>query len=276
MTDVPEIGCSRRLRLQYPTVCATCDIALSRGAEAVWDSATKQATCLACGPEGLAPIAGTAGASAAAEGERRAEKRVADVRRRYGDHAAAVAEEMAGRDIAATWGKGSEGESGLAAFIARDVGAAVIPLHDRLLPGTRGNIDHIFVASTGVWVVDAKAYTGKIEKREVGPIWKRENEVYIAGRNRSDRAKGVEKQVAAVIAALRTDPTLKGIDVHAALCFLESEWGVLDFPFQIRSVWVLYPGALRKRLKKTGRLPREAIERIASRLDLSLPPAAAA
>jgi Nuclease-related domain len=128
----------------------------------------------------------------------------------------------------------------------------VIPLHDRLIPGTRGNVDHIFIASTGVRVVDAKAYKGKLEKREIGPIWRRENEVYIAGRNAATGAKGVEKQVAAVIAALKADPTLKGIDVHAALCFLESEWGLLDFPFQIGNVWVLYPGALRKRLKKTG------------------------
>lgn len=249
---------------------------MSRGADAVWDPATKQATCLACAPNGTEPTPSTAGGSAAAEGERRKEKGVADVRRRYGDHAAVVAEEMAGRDTAATWGKGSEGERRLAAFVAREVGDAVIPLHDRLIPGTRGNIDHIFIASTGVWVVDAKAYAGKAEKREVGPVWRRENQVYIAGRNRSDRAKGVEKQVAAVIAALRADPTLKGIDVHAALCFVESEWGLLDFPFQIGNVWVLYPGALRKRLKKTGAVSREVMERIARRLDLSLPSAVAA
>jgi hypothetical protein len=36
-------------------------------------------------------------------------------------------------------------------------------------------------------------------------------------------------------------------------------------------VWVLYPGALRKRLRKKGPLSREAMERIARRLDLSLP-----
>jgi hypothetical protein len=264
----------RRLRLRYPAVCATCGIALSKGSEAIWDRATKQAICLGCAPDGKQPTAGAAGASAAAEGERRKENRVEDIRRRYGDHAAVVAEEMAGRDAAATWGKGSEGESRIAAFVARVVGETVIPLHDRLIPGTRGNIDHIFVAPTGVWVVDPKAYKGKVEKREVGPIWRRENEVYVGGRNRTALAKGVEKQVAAVIAALKADPTLRGTDVHAALCFLDSEWGLLDFPFQIGNVWVLYPGALRKRLKKGGPLSREAMERIARRLDLSLPPAA--
>jgi hypothetical protein len=165
-------------------------------------------TCLACAPDtDVAPD--TAGASAAAEAERRKEKRVEEVRRQYGHHAAEVAEEMAGRDMDATWGKGSEGESRLAAFVAREVGDKVIALHDRLIPGTRGNIDHIFV--------------------------------------------------------------VKGTNVHAALCFVESDWGLLDFPFQVGNVWVFYPGALRKRLKKDGPLSPEAMKRIARRLDVSLP-----
>ncbi len=92
----------------------------------------------------------------------------------------------------------------------REVGDAVIPLHDRLIPGTRGNIDHIFVAPTGVWVVDAKAYKGKVEKREVGPIWRRDNEVFVGGRNRSALAKGVEKQVAAVTRSTQTRSIAQG------------------------------------------------------------------
>jgi hypothetical protein len=261
----------RRLRLRYAASCSSCGIALSPGAEAVWDPVAKQATCLACMPRDAIPAAGTPGQSAAAEGNRRTDRRVEDVRRHYGDHAAAVAEEMAALTAAATWAKGSEGENRLADFVVREVGDAVIPLHDRLIPGTRGNIDHIFVASTGVWVVDAKAYKGKIVRHEAGPIWRRDNTVHIGGRNRTSLAKGVEKQVSAVVAALRSDATLTGTDVHGALCFLDSDWGLLDFPFQVGNIWVMYPGALRKRLKKAGRLERDVMERIARRLDLSLP-----
>src|SRR5215217_3552544 len=78
------------------------------------------------------------------------------VRRRFGDDAAVVADEIVGRETSETWGKGSAGESKLAAFVAREVGDSVIALHDRLIPGTKGNIDHIFITSMGVWVVDAK------------------------------------------------------------------------------------------------------------------------
>ncbi len=260
----------RKLRLRYPATCASCGIALSKGAEASWDPAAKTVTCLACIP-GVAVDPGTPGVSAVAEGERRASRRVQEVRRRHGDHAAFVAEKMAAMDANASWGKGGEGESRLAAFIAREVADRVIALHDRLIPGTRGNIDHLFVAPTGVWVVDAKAYKGKVAQREVGPLWRRDHEVFVGGRNRTSLAKGVERQVAAVKAALQPDESLRGVDVFGVLCFVESEWGLLDFPFSVGKTWVAYPGALRKQLRKDGPLSRDLMERAARRLDVSLP-----
>jgi len=237
----------------------------------IWDREKKAATCLACVPSANAIQAGTAGASASSEGERRKAKRVQLVRTQYGDHAAAVAEQLVGRETAETWGKGSAGEAELAGYVTRELGDTVIALHDRLIPGTRANIDHIFVAPTGVWVVDAKSYKGRVEKRDVGPFWREENQVYVGGRNRTQLAKGVDKQVECVLAALKGDPTAKGTLVHGALCFLGSDWGLLDRPFQVGSVWVMYRGALRKRLKKNGPVTRETMEHIARRLDLSLP-----
>jgi hypothetical protein len=93
----------------------------------------------------------------------------------------------------------------------------------------------------------------------------------IGGRNRTKLANGLDKQVAAVLAALKRDSSFKGTNVHAALCLVESEWALLSSPFQIGNVWVLDAGALRKKLKKSGPLSRETMERIAHRLDLSLP-----
>jgi hypothetical protein len=90
----------------------------------------------------------------------------------------------------------------------------VIALHDRLIPGTRGNIDHLFVAPTGVWIVDAKAYKGKVVQREVGPLWRRDNEVYVGGRNRTALARGVEHQLTAVLAAVRSDDSLNNVDIY--------------------------------------------------------------
>lgn len=227
-------------------------------------------TCLACAP-GNRVVEGAAGTSAAAEGRRRVEQRVERVRRQYGDHAAVVAEEVAKRDVNETWGKGSEGEGRLARYIEREVGDRIIALHDRLIPGTRVNIDHLFVAPTGVWLVDSKAHKGKVVRREVGPLWRRDHEVYVGGRNRTSLAKRVERQLDAVIAAVRSDDSLREVPVFGALCFLDSEWALLDFPFSVGNAWVTYPGALRKELRKNGPLSRETMERVARRLDLSLP-----
>jgi hypothetical protein len=179
---------------------------------------------------------------------------------------------MATRDSDASWVKGSEDESWLAGYVRREVGDTVVALHDRLIPGTRGNIDHIFVSPTGVWIVDAKAYKGKVKQVAAGPIWRRDNKLYIGSRNRTSVANGVLRQVDAALAALRTDESLQGTDVHASLCLVESEWGLTDFPFQIGNVWVLYPGALKKRLRKSGPFPRETMERMARLLAASLPP----
>src|SRR5262249_2017631 len=79
----------RKIRLRYTAICASCSIAVSKGVEAIWDSSSKTVTCLACSPSG-AVTPGEAGASAAAEGARRTERRVEEVRRKYGDHAAYV------------------------------------------------------------------------------------------------------------------------------------------------------------------------------------------
>jgi hypothetical protein len=243
---------------------------LAPGTEALWDWEEKRASCLACA-DGL--VANVAGASAAAEGERRVAQRVRKAER-YGPAAATVAEHIARREIETSWGKGSEGESRLAAFLAREVGDAVIALHDRQIPGTRRNIDHIFVAPSGVWVVDAKAHGGHLEHRTAGSFFRQRHELYVGGRKRTTLAKGVEGQVDCVLAALRLDPETKGTPVHGALCFVEAEWNLLELAFQIDGVWVLYPGALRKRLRKKGPLTAEAMKTAAAALERGLPPVA--
>jgi hypothetical protein len=198
-------------------------------------------------------------------------------RKKWGDHAAAVAAKIAHDDPdVRAWATGGDGESRLARFIDREVGDAVIALHDRVIPGTRAaNIDHLFIAPSGVWIVDAKAYKGKLEKRDVGPFWREELQLYVHGRNRTKLVDGMALQLKAVRAALEPDPAYAEIRIHPALCFVESEWGLFARPFDIRGVTVLYPGALRHRLKKDGMLAREAMERIANRLALSLPPSGA-
>jgi hypothetical protein len=272
-----SVSARRRLRLRYPATCAVCGIALSPKTEAFWDREAKSATCLACGGGIDVAISerGDPGGSANAMAETLEGHAAERARKKWGDHAAAVAAKIAHDDPdVRAWATGGDGESRLARFIDREVGEAVIALHDRVIPGTRrANIDHLFIAPSGLWVVDAKAYRGKLEKRDVGPFWREELQVYVNGRNRTKLVDGMALQLKAVRAALEPDPEYAEIPIHAALCFVDSEWSLFARPFDVRGVTILYPGALRARLTKEGRLSREAMERIASRLALSLPPA---
>lgn len=43
-------------------------------------------------------------------------------------------------------------------------------LHDRAIPGSRANIDHIVIGPTGVFVIDSKNYSGRISVGK-GTVW---------------------------------------------------------------------------------------------------------
>jgi len=59
-----------------------------------------------------------------------------------------------------SWSSGAEGEEQVMATLSSLPSCYV--LHDIVLPGQRGNIDHIVVAPSGVCVVETKNYTGTI------------------------------------------------------------------------------------------------------------------
>jgi len=62
---------------------------------------------------------------------------------------------------------GAEGEEQVAAVLASLPGCYV--LHDIMLPGARGNIDHVVIAPSGVTVIETKNWTGTF--RCTGSLW---------------------------------------------------------------------------------------------------------
>ena len=58
-----------------------------------------------------------------------------------------------------SWARGAGGEELVARALAKHCPDVAV-LHDRRIPGSRANIDHIAVAATGVWVIDTKRYKG--------------------------------------------------------------------------------------------------------------------
>jgi hypothetical protein len=54
------------------------------------------------------------------------------------------------------WLRGADGESATARLLVRLPASRWAVLHDRRVPGSRANLDHIVIGRTGVWLVDSK------------------------------------------------------------------------------------------------------------------------
>lgn len=266
----------RMLTLRYPTACSLCSGALPRGAEAWWDRETKQATCLVCGSgaELARELAGTAGGSGRQKYDRLHERREKEVKGVLGDTLGGVYlffknEPQSTR----AWRTGSAGEQRLARFFEQELPSSAIALHDRRIPGSQANIDHIVVAPGGVWVIDAKLYRGKVERRTVGSIWRSEVKVFVGGRDRTKLVYGMASQVEATRAALSSDPLAQDVVVTPAVCFVASEWGLFATPFELSGVIVTWPQKLVERIAAPGPLTTTAVAHLANRIAVALPPA---
>ena len=203
---------------------------------------------------------GTAGRSARREAERKRARReaLAPSRSRLlrfllpvpGAERRRLAEER-------NWLTGGRGEELLAASLRKQC-RAVRLLHDRRIPGRRSNIDHLAIAASGVYVIDAKRYRGKIEVRK--PLFG-SAKLRIAGRDRTKLVEGLTRQVAAVAAAL--SETDREVCVHGCFCFLNpegllAESGLPAFNRLRINGYALYsPRRLAKRLNEPGTLSVE-------------------
>jgi hypothetical protein len=170
------------------------------------------------------------------------------------------------------WAKGAVGEQKLGAGLDSLAAAGVVSLHDRLIPGTKANIDHIAVTPSGVWVIGAKRYSGQVAKRDVGGWFSTDVRLYVGRRDCTKLVTAMAKQVAAVRKAL--GPDWADVPVRPVLCFVDAEWGLFAKPFEIDGVLVAWGKALRERLAQPGPYKPEGIAAMVAQLEKRLKPAA--
>ena len=63
------------------------------------------------------------------------------------------------------WSRGAKGEESIS-NILDDLKNEYLVVNDVLLPGTRGNIDHIVIGKNGIFVIETKSHTGHIICRD--------------------------------------------------------------------------------------------------------------
>jgi hypothetical protein len=149
------------------------------------------------------------------------------------------------------------------------LGNKAVLLNDRRVPRTRANIDHIVVAPSGVWVVDAKRWDGLVELRDVGGWFRTDNRLYVKGRDRTKGVRNMGWQVDAVKGSLAGIEM--NIPVHAALCFVDAEWRWFAKPFTLEGVRVSGPKSLAAAIAEEGSLTVNQVMEVASRIARVLP-----
>jgi hypothetical protein len=272
----------RILRLRYPATCVSCSHELAKGAQAHWNPTEKAVTCLACLPSQAEADAeadvveaaidrGKAGGSAAREWRRRHERREAEVRARWGKLSGLALALSDDPRSTRAWGLGANGEQALGTMLdpLRKQGMAV--LHDRRIPGSRANIDHLVITAWGVFVIDAKNYNGRVERRDRGGWFSSDYRLYVGGRDKTTLIAGLDKQVKAVRAVLGEQ--FAAVRICKTLCFVGADWSLFASPIELGGAHILWPRALDKLLRSEGPLDRETIGEIERVLALALLPA---
>jgi len=279
-TEVPkELGMPaalRRLRLRFAGKCVHCGKELLKGSDALYDAATRTVQCVVCevAPAAETPVTddpGTAGSSAQREYDRRHVAREERVRRRLGNTLGNVVLAISD-DPQSTraWARGAKGEQKLAEAL-QDVPDLRL-LHDRRVPHTKGNIDHLLVSSAGVFVVDAKLYTGLIEIRDVGGLFKTDKRLYVGHRDCSELATNMAWQVEAVQLAITAAGIVPSPPVIPVLCFVDGEWPLLWPPTEFLAVRLEGKRSIKKLITSTQILDPQTIHRIHHALAIAFPP----
>ena len=281
-----------------------CGIELPVGTIAVYNSSTKSVTCPVCLPQESSAVprsqgsdvpvkvndvenslpelvleqsevfAGAAGASAQREYERRKDKRESRIREahpRIGGLIIALSDDP---QSTKAWATGAQGEERLGRQLDAVVQAGVHVLHDRRIPATKANIDHIVVCPSGVFVIDAKKYKGQRPSLRIDGGWTRpRTETLIIGsRNGTKLVDGVHKQVDRVRTTLEASG-LNDVPVGGMMCFVEADWPLFGGDFTIDGVSVLWPGTAASHIGRLGAIDTATAARVHHVLTSALPPA---
>lgn len=266
----------KRMKLRYAGSCARCGTPIEAGMTADYDRASKTVACVECParcalperaeasaaprhaitpdlPLELEVVDGTAGGSATREFDRRHDARQQRVQANHpkiGKFLLAVFDDP---QSTTAWSTGAVGEQQLGSMLAGIAGPTVRVLHDRRIPRTTANIDHLVVCSSGVFVVDAKRYrNARPELRvEGGLIRPRHELLIVGGRDRTKLVEGMHKQLGLVQAAVADHPD---VPVRGVLCFVDADWPLIGGSFTVQGISVLWPKKLKATLAEAGPL----------------------
>jgi Nuclease-related domain len=217
----PEPAPTPEWRVKFDGLCSLCATTLVAGSPAVWDRATQKMRCI----QFPAPVidAGVAGRSARLKHEQLRARRTDEVKARWGDRVGGWIDRFSDEPGSIrAWATGADGEEQLGSILASIPNVRL--LNDRRVRGKSSNIDHIVVASAGIFVVDAKKYKGEVRIRRRGSFFRPVDRLYVGSWDRTKDADGMVGQVAVVESVLRTIQDVRVPTATPVLCFIGGRW----------------------------------------------------
>lgn len=205
---------------------------------------------------------GTPGASARREYERRQARRERRLRERFGGSLGALLARLSDDpQTTRSWRRGADGEVKAARELERRLkGTGVVLLHDRAMPESRANLDHIAIGPGGVTVIDAKAVRGRLHvERRGGLFSKRTEHLVVGGYDRTRLVEGVLRQIGAVEAALG-----EGVAVQGAMCWLEAAELPVLRRLEVRGVAIAGPRRIARLAARPGPLSAPQVDALAA------------
>jgi hypothetical protein len=271
------------MRLRYAGVCRVCRTNLAAATYAVYFADSRQVECPACydarADAGVHPVEatdtiepGNPGSSVRREYERRVAKREQRIRAahpRIGGFLLAISDDP---QTTQAWKRGAVGEQKLAHVLHTMAAHGVRMLHDRRIPGTRANIDHIAVAPSGVYVIDAKRYKGRPHLRVEGGLMRSRVEQLVVGtRDCTKLVEGIARQVDLVRGA--TASVEPEVPVRGMLCFVDADWPLIGGSFTVADIAVLSPKRAAKQITAPGALTQHNVAEVHATIASRFPPA---
>ena len=285
----------RPLSLKKAGHCAVCGVRIEVAQKALWNPAEHKIKCLTHSDSDRAQVfdadqfnsatpptenetemnLGVPGGSAKAQADRRIKQRQDRVNERFPKAGKYLLKIFPEPQSTRAWQAGAEGEIGAGkelAKLASIYGFKV--LHDRLIPGKKANIDHIAITKSGIFIIDAKNYTGLIRIVDNSGLLDEPNpKHYVGNRNCTHLVHGMHYQIDIVQRVLRNQSI--EMPVTGVLAFYKGDWELLSsiFPQEVIQGVLINNRGIEKILNREGSFTLEEIDHVTMALASKLKPA---
>jgi hypothetical protein len=172
------------------------------------------------------------------------------------------------REVGRSFAIGGIGELTLGAALDHLVEVGIPTLHDRRLPESTANVDHLTLTAAGVWVIHTEQRRGTVTWRHARS--RAGHQLVVRGRNRQDLLLHLDGQVREVARVL-LEHDLAEVPVRAALCFVGGNVPVLQRQLELDGRLVTWPCAFGKRLSLEGPMDDDVRAAVVRVLDAAFP-----